>query len=58
MDLIHDAAHLLREEDAQKRKQLRDGSSPSSRKCASNCPYRTKTKYERIRIDFQSGRLR
>jgi phage shock protein A len=58
MDLASAAAHLLREEDPQKRQQLRLKFLADFRAVRDQLTYRIKTKYERLRIDFESGRMK
>jgi len=57
MTLAHKVAHLLREEDPAKKRRLCQEFVAEFRPLRDTLHYRTKTKYERIRIDFESGRL-
>lgn len=58
MDLARQVAHLLHETDPEKKKQMCQAFVDQFRPVRDQLHYRTKTKYERIRIDFQSGRIR
>jgi len=56
MDLARQAAHLLRESDLEKRKQMCEAFLADFRQARALLHFRTKSKYERIRIDHESGR--
>ena len=58
MELSRAAAHLLREEEPDRKRQSCLKFLADFKELKGQLPQRTKTKYERIRIDFQSGRLR
>ncbi len=58
VDLARQAAHFLRELDLQKKAQLGKKFLADFREVRERIPFRTRTKYERIRIDVESGRMR
>ena len=58
VDLARQVAHFLREVDLQKKIQLGKKFLADFREVRERIPFRTRTKYERIRIDVESGRMR
>jgi hypothetical protein len=58
IELARSVAHLLRESDAQKRAQLAAKFLADFRDVRDRLHNRTRIKYERVRIDVESGRLR
>jgi len=57
MELARQAAHLLREPDLEKRKQMCQAFLADFLPMRPFLHFSTKSKYERIRIDFESGRM-
>jgi len=57
LDLAAQAAHLLRETDPGRKKQMCERFVADFHEMRDDLHFRTKSKYERLRIDFQSGRL-
>ena len=57
LDLAAQAAHLLHEADLGRKKQMCERFVADFHEMRDHLHFRTKSKYERLRIDFQSGRL-
>ena len=57
LELARQAAHLLRETDPEARREMCRRFIADFRQMRQHLHFRTKSKYERIRIDFESGRF-